>query len=341
MATPIWKDLDINISTASSVQYQVRDANSNVYYTGKSVKAPGATYIVIRLNEIVADLLGQSLPAFNGGRFQDQSGIAFNCHLYTRSSDSASWTKFGEYEFTYDWSYEFGYNVASSGAHDPITGEIDFRCPFIHTTYGASYVDVLYQYADGTEWTDRVEIARSASFDNGFDDSFATTSRGPGKGNIVLHLPDREDLVSIVVEGKTYRVTHNCDKYALIYVNALGGWDSLRIKGSSEASETYTRAESKKYYNNSVASNRGRENYANEIVKGWRLNTGYLKDDQSKRMNNLVGSVNVFLYDLVEGVAMPVVITDKQCVEKTYKGEGRRMVNYTLNVELARDRARR
>jgi hypothetical protein len=71
------------------------------------------------------------------------------------------------------------------------------------------------------------------------------------------------------------------------------------------------------------------------------MHTSWLPDDESSRMHHLLNSTNVFLGDLVTGQMIPVILTNTTTEYKTYKGNGGRLVNYTINVTIAQERIRR
>ena len=66
-----------------------------------------------------------------------------------------------------------------------------------------------------------------------------------------------------------------------------------------------------------------------------------MTEAEASKMHHLLESTNVCLWDNVEGVMRPVVLTDNNVAHKTYKGEGRNLIRYTITAELARDRQRR
>ena len=47
------------------------------------------------------------------------------------------------------------------------------------------------------------------------------------------------------------------------------------------------------------------------------------------------------LYDITDGTLQPVVITDTECQYKTFRGNGGKLTNYAITVELAQDMTRR
>lgn len=144
-----------------------------------------------------------------------------------------------------------------------------------------------------------------------------------------------------LANGEKVTLTDSCDRYALLYVNAFGGWDSLLCSWNATETDNYIRHTSQHAYQNTSLSERGEDNYANEIRKTWLLNSGWLTDAEAERMHHLLGSTLVFLYDMAEGIVHPVVITNADCPYKTYRNQGRRMVSYEIQVQLARQEVRR
>ena len=94
-------------------------------------------------------------------------------------------------------------------------------------------------------------------------------------------------------------------------------------------------------YDNNSPLARGRRDFVIERTPSWMLRTGWLADDESLRMHHLLASVDVYLDDLADGAAYPVVLTDAEAPRKTYRTEGRRMVGYEFNAQLAQERVRR
>ena len=127
----------------------------------------------------------------------------------------------------------------------------------------------------------------------------------------------------------------------LFGVNAYGGIDFLLLEGTCKMQDNLTRYTTKKTYNNSTPSARGKAEYLNEQVRVYTLNTGLMTEAEASKMHHLLESTNVCLWDNVEGVMRPVVLTDNNVAHKTYKGEGRNLIRYTITAELARDRQRR
>lgn len=126
--------------------------------------------------------------------------------------------------------------------------------------------------------------------------------------------------------------TDYCGPAALYYVNRLCGIDSFLCEGACKRTDTYTRYDITKPYNNTTLE-WGRKNYNNQIQPSWELVTGWLSDSQSDNLAfNLLSSNQVFLHLLNEDRLIPVTLNETQARYKTYKGEGGKMVNYTITV---------
>ena len=66
-----------------------------------------------------------------------------------------------------------------------------------------------------------------------------------------------------------------------------------------------------------------------------------MSDDEASRMHHLLNSPNVYLLDMETDEMMPVVLTNTTTEYKTYKGNGGKLVNYTIEATLAQERIRR
>lgn len=138
----------------------------------------------------------------------------------------------------------------------------------------------------------------------------------------------------------SYRKNIGCQRYALYYLNAFGGWDSFLIEGN------VTKSDKIKPYNfNTSFDNQTREfeqgRYVAEIDTEYVMYTGYLNDEESTRLaNNLLSSNRVYLHDLLDNTIKPVVMTETKSEYKTYKNQGEKMVNYTFNIKESQSKIR-
>lgn len=121
-----------------------------------------------------------------------------------------------------------------------------------------------------------------------------------------------------------------CARYAVLYQNAYGGWDSFLIEGNVYKSGKYTQHTYAKAYDNTTLE-RENVNYANEITYSYNCTTGWLTDAESERLaKHLLSSPNIYLQDLVEGTLTPVAMGTTSYKFKTYQNEGKKMVNYNF-----------
>lgn len=142
--------------------------------------------------------------------------------------------------------------------------------------------------------------------------------------------------------GQYYKTIPACEaRYSLYYVNSYGGVDVLPFKGGGQKkTDNITRFNYSRSFRNNTPEFEN-VNYMNEIKAVWELQTGWIGDDGSSRMHELVESTIVYLYDAEEKTYTPVVMTDKKLEYKTYRNQGRKFYNYTINVEESQSRERR
>lgn len=334
MALPIWKDYEVNLGNVESADYTIRTGvnDADIIYSGKAWRKPGEADCKIIINDIIADYLGQSFP----------SGAPFITGLYSCNAIRTFYvfkgsTQVGSgLEFFYDYSYNYLLPMlAPYSMAEPIDGVIDVRMPLIRT--------MRVTPTDATYF--ELENSFDKSFDMSFDVINEVTTSIVGQGNYVRVTTNADAGHGITFsnqyEHTTYVFADTCAKWALYYVNEYGGWDSLVMQGGWSQTDNYTRHKAKRFYMNGDNQNRGTYNYANEVGVTYSLRTGLLTDDQASRMHHLIGSTQVFIMDLESGWAYPVIITDNSCEYKTYKNGGNKFVQYTINVEIAKDHTRR
>ena len=122
--------------------------------------------------------------------------------------------------------------------------------------------------------------------------------------------------------------------YCIYYKNAFGGYDWLVVDGITIPSSSYKKNVYRQRANNNTISF-SKVNYQNDITDKIQFNTGFLKDDESKRMENLFTSTEVYVHNLKTGEIKAGVITDTSFTNKTYKNQGCKYFNYTFNIELS------
>ena len=323
MATPIWKDYTVDLGTTDGQAFTIYDkANNtgNVIYSGKAYIKPGETHAFVKVNDICADYLKQQITADQSATSATYTGdtsvpAAHAFSLYIGSTRVDNWV------FYLNWEYkDGGTDKQSLPANIPITGRIQagmkapLSCLMIANSVSVSVID------GGTA---------------------STITYGPAPFNL-FYRPSGNTLTltTTVYDLIDYAVIPKCHRYALYYVNELGGVDVLVMEGKCSIKDNYKRSQYKQSYDNGATINRGTVNYHNDITRTWELHTGWLTDEQSGRMGHLLGSTLVYLCDCDDDYALhPVTITNGDCPYKQYRSDG--MIEYGINVELARDITRR
>ena len=337
MANPIWKDYYVNLGTAESVQFRIL-VGDDVIYTGKAFKRPGKANNEIRINDICADYLENVFPALEQTTF---TGSNQPLTFVIQTLSGTTWTTRASVQFDNNWSYDYDYNPATMGMSFPVNNKIDIRQWVVFTAYNALAITATITLANGSSFDVIIPVEISDDFNDDYNFDFSHSVRAAQTGTAVFDLSQWGDVRSLTIGNKVFKVVNNCNRYALYYVNAYGGWDSLLIEGNHSVSDNLTRHTRETEYDNRSIQNRGVHNYVNEISKTMTLHTSWLSDDESSRMHHLLNSTNVFLGDLVTGQMIPVILTDIRTDYKTYKSNGGRLVNYTINVTIAQERIRR
>ena len=314
MPTPIWKDYEVSFGAIDEADYTIETGGDTIF-SGHAVRRPDQAQLTVRINDICADFLAHALPGIT-----TQAAANDPCCATFAVKDGGG-TTVDSVEFIADWSYVPGHTVTNLA--DPVNGRVSANQALVASVASSSAVTVSLRYASGSTGS-------------------VTLNNAGGPVQVVsIPLANIANLAAVTVAGKTYEVVPACARYALLYVNAFGGWDTLLMEGRSSEVDNYGRYTMRERYDNSVRSARGTAEYVNEVTRHWTLRTGWLRDAQAFRMHHVLGSVHVWLYDIEEGALLPVIVTDTNCEYKTYRGQGGKLVSYTIDVELAQSMVRR
>lgn len=129
-----------------------------------------------------------------------------------------------------------------------------------------------------------------------------------------------------------------CGEYALIYVNAKGGWDAFLFTGKCRKTDNIQQYNFNRAFSNTTQEfETGR--YISEIEETYELNTGILTQEQAALFaKHLIGSNKVYLHNLNDNTIRPAVITDNQAVYKLDGDED--VITYTLKIKLSQSKIR-
>lgn len=315
MAIPIWKDKIVDLGSAS-VLFRITTGGTTIY-EGKATARPGESTAKVRINDICADYLVNTLPTM-----QDLAYTALTLPTFTiQKKPSSSWSTVTSVQFIPDWSYNYGTTPSDLSA--PINGRVDNRMLILFSGSGMSSLSASYHRTSGTS------TSRSVSVSSG------STGTGAFNAGAVSGV-DR-----ITIKSRVYYPIGSCYRYALYYVNAFGGWDQFLIEGNDMEVDEVVRHLREVEYDNNTITNAGKDNYVNEVNKSWIFHSGLLTDDEASRMHHLLDSNCVYLCHIPSRYMYPVIVETNTCQYKTFKNQGRRMVEYTIQVGLAQNRLRR
>lgn len=256
-----------------------------------------------------------------------------------------NWT-YDTINLIYNWAYET--SLPYSRSYRPIN-LLDYRQYFIFSIQnpvGSTQNNVgvslertqvdIFSIEDATIWTymlrlDQLTYPGAFSYAYSYDFDVNRTYMLPGTYN-TLTIADDERTFSY-----RYYVTNTCYKYALYYLNDMGGWDYMLFLGRELQKDDIKRLQYKKNYT-AQAFDWGKVNYLTQINEKWELNTSFLNDTQSENLQPLFHSNKMFLQDLNNGKLIPVNITNTNVEHKTFKNQGRKLYTYTINLESAQEK---
>ena len=336
MAVPIWKDIIYTLSegVAGDTDFNVQ-ISGNTIYAGYAYARPDSDgYPRVRVNDILADKFKRGLT-FLG--MEDTPAIDYTL-LYDMGRSSYADTAFA------DWSYDPDHTPTVQGMNFPICdillpgqwvpgtgtdpgneGEVAFEITQRDAggDFNLDFNSDFLVYGDSDWLYDRDQVP------------FLTTEW--------LNLRDYPTAVKVEVydsgseKTTVYRVGGGCKQYALYYVNAYGGWDTLAVLGNTKVRDTLKHYTTEQVYSNRQTHNRGKVNYVNEVTRAFTFNTHPLNEDQASRMHHLLNSPHVYLHDVLTNHVYPIVLTGNT----TEHSKGPGLHSYTIEAELAQTRIRR
>lgn len=299
-------------------------------YNGRAYKRPDTGKIEVAINSLCAPYLSAPFPA----SASPEAAYGFDRspnmkRLFRFEAEGSAANLDTDVEFYADWSFDPHRDPRPALASDPVTGEVSPRQVVLTSFYdhpGPIDVSVVQ---------------------NGAARSFTIPAAAGAAGVAWVGLGSGYDGATELTVGNAstgtvkYRIVDDCRHFALYYLNAYGGWDSILLFGAPKESNEYTRTTYKQAYALSTQTGaripRGTVNFQNDYTKAYECSTGWLSDEQAARLDHLFGSVDVYLCDLLDNRFIPVVLTDSTFEYKTYRNQGAHLVSYTLQVQAAID----
>lgn len=145
-----------------------------------------------------------------------------------------------------------------------------------------------------------------------------------------------------VSQEYTYKIQRQeCDydqAYDIIFLNNLGGYDSVRFNKFNSTSYSINRKDYKKAINLSgnaswSFSERGKTQYYTDYTEKMTLRSMWLNDDESEWLYQLISSPDAYLWDYNTEFLTAINITNTEWEQKSVK-QGN-VFNVTLNIEFS------
>jgi hypothetical protein len=349
MAYPIWKDYNVLLGTGEYFDYTISVDGAQVYAGRAYSKTGQSDPVYIKVNDIIADYFTRAVPNWYD---PDPAAIL----------DIAAVVKVGETTkasliFAPDWSYNDNYLRSRDGLSFPIDGWICNGQQLLYSDAGTPAtpnmrVTFMGERGDFAPWLspEHGDFGNDF-FISGWWEDVTLYNYGRTDARVfAIDLRDYTDIYkveigtladSVFTPLRSWKIWRGCCRYVLHYINAYGGWDSLLIRGNGKQTDTLKRYTRKVPYNNGSAFYGGTENYVNEIGAKYELHPGIMTEAQAARMFHLLNSCCVYLEDMQEGAIRPIVLTNATSEYKTWANQGHKLIEYTIEAELAQDRLRR
>ena len=333
MAVAIWVDTwDVLNAVPQAQNFRLR-ANGQTLYSGRAYPRPGQNTVEVYYNDVVADAVRINRP-----RFALDNKITLDANpvkVYIDGYANGSWSEVTNTDFYYDWTYDTA--RASNAPAGPLALPVNGRmCDGMAFTFSVYKQAAVYPLDLNMGASHLMDLTPTAVSDEVYPYSGTLLYN---VANILSYAPQTD---RVVVLGVEYTIVPACHRFALYYLNEIGGWDFLLIEGNHRIVDGVTRWNREQVFNNTPGyGDRGKVTYAEEIVRRYTLYTGNLTDDESSRMHHLLNSPDVWLLDLESGDYIPVTLTNTETPYKTFVSEGRTFYVYEINCETANYMERR
>lgn len=320
--SPIWKDIyyDFMGDTKYEIYKETYEylngmvyKNDELIYSGKIYLPPKEQKVRVHINKICQNYFDDSYLPTDGA-----VGKSHNYETFKLKNEYG--TLLHTYHFVNDWSYE---PLTLGIKTNPIIPNIVDGQMFFFSVYATEQKTVKWgmRYYNGDADYDNTEYVKNDFYTN-------------------IVAPSRQKGVKLFYVGNNqYHMIPKCKcQYVLYYLNPYGGFDWFPVLGRVTKKDKVTQYTYTNNYNNNTTEF-GKYRYLSEISTEYNLNTGFLTESQSDRMWELMESNCVYLHNVVEDKIYPVLITDTD-IEYKKKIRGRKMLSYSINVELSQTRER-
>ena len=315
---PTWQDVFVPIprisDDESSITYSVSVMNNEtgeyeVVYRGNAVftdKDPE-----INITEIVRDYVEDNIDVSGEAAYTQKIDLTKVMLNTGEEGDNLVASLYYYYDYSFDKDFKLTRNM-------PILNYFDVRQNIFLSFLNLSGETNIIRISAGGRLL-RLRLDTPGIFHN---------KLAHYDGNIIVNAPDK---------STTLTSKNTCAKYAIYYLNPLGGWDQLLIEGKVVKT---IKLENKSYKRNFDNNTNEFENkhYLKNLTTSYKLTTGYLTDAQAKLMPNLIETTKAYLFELDTNNYIPVLINNNSVDIKTYRNQGRKLFTYTIEVQESQNK---
>lgn len=299
--------------------------DKELVYAGRAYPFPDKTTIEMDVTSIVRNAI--KCPDFSAVFAQSNTNIGGLLHPVSVQTTEKL------YSLQYAWNYDKG--NYSGIKDDQILN--DYITPYIYSNQYVpynlfSYQDITYDVVVDLESTtlDLVsfpELGSSSSRDirtMAFKNTFSSLVDG-----VETYLSrDGSEAQGSRLKFKSCMPDNTMTLY---YVNMKGALSFVHCECKNIVKNTVTRSSYSHENQYDQPWQFGSTNYLNQISRTWTLNTNFLNDLQSTKIQELFKSPRVWIYDYVTQLATAVNVTDTSVEVKNRLNN--HLFNYTINVK--------
>ena len=315
---PTWQDVFVEIPRTSddesSITYSVSvfDNKTNTFevvYRGNAVFTEEEPEI--NITEIVRDYVEDHINIYaEGGSTQEE-----NLTQVMLNTDEPEPNLVASLYYYYDYSFDKDYRFTRNM---PILNHFDTR------------QDIFLSFLNLSGETNNITISAGGRLLRLTLDTpgIFHNKRAYHEGDVIINAPDK---ITTLTSKNT------CAKYAIYYLNPLGGWDQLLIEGKVVKTTKLENKTFKRNFDNNTNEFQSKH-YLKNLTTAYKFTTGYLTDEQAKLMPNLIETTKAYLCELDTNTYIPVLINNNSVDIKTYRNQGRKLFTYTIDVQESQNK---
>lgn len=318
--SPIWRDIKYTF-TEPIAEFSIKDFNSGeILYRGRSYQKPSLDPNSIYVNRLVENWI--STPNFNPYNF---SAIRGGYGIFDLLD--ANGNVLQNYHFVNDWSYNINEFKAGLLSRPITNNPYAIRGQYLpFSIFGDDDINEVYF---GFKLNNGTEYKQNRNVSNDILHTWFDTAK-----------EDAQDILFAYIGKYKIKMEEPCkNRYVLYYVNPYGGYDWFNHIVKYQEIDNLQTYEYVQDVDNTTISF-GKNRYLTEINKTIKLTTGWLKEEESKRMWYLLETTQVWLHDVVEDRIYPVTITNKT-IDYKQKTYSQKIIQYEIEVQFSQQHTRK